>query len=77
MVCGFHDPHLVVFLSELGIHVDCIIKVQSEEYPSSDLSGRSADDLEEPKDDRQLSELHCDISPCIKSRPRCVKVTEL
>ena len=32
MVSGFHQPHLISFLSELGVDVDCIIKVQSEEY---------------------------------------------
>ena len=54
LISGFHEPHLVIFLSELGIHVDCIVKVVSEEYPPPDLSSRSADDLEEPKDPKEL-----------------------
>ena len=29
---GFHDPHLIGFLNELLLNVDCIIKVESDEY---------------------------------------------
>ena len=32
IMTGFHDPHLIGFLNELGLNVDCIIKLESDEY---------------------------------------------
>ena len=33
---GFHEPHLITFMNELGLTVDCIIKLQSDEYVHED-----------------------------------------
>ena len=32
MVCGFHQPHLLSHLAELGLSVDSIIKLSSEDH---------------------------------------------
>ncbi|CAH1799483.1 unnamed protein product [Owenia fusiformis] len=32
LIYGFNHPHLLRYLDELGVYVDCIIKVESEDY---------------------------------------------
>lgn len=29
---GFNDPHLLPYLAEIGVNVDCILRVSSQEY---------------------------------------------
>ena len=53
---GFHEPHLIGQLSEIGVDVDCIIKVKSENYETMFAPDQSPDDLDPApeKDEKQI-----------------------
>ena len=53
LVVGFPHPNLFSSLTNIGIDVDCILKVESEDYPASE-STMPADDDNVEKDEKQL-----------------------
>ena len=55
-VSGFHEPHLIGQLTEIGIDIDAIIKVVSEDYTRFSKQDESSDDLDPApeKDEKQL-----------------------
>ena len=53
LVVGFTYPHLFSHLVDIGVNVDCILKVESEDYPASE-STMPADDDNVEKDEKQL-----------------------
>ena len=58
MVSGLHHPHLPSQLAELGVHIDSIIKVESDDYAGlQPPSGSGSDTDREPLDDKQLGML--------------------
>jgi hypothetical protein len=50
IVYGFHNPHLVAYMSELGITVESIIKISSQDY--SRFEKQEVPDVE--KDEKTL-----------------------
>ena len=49
-VCGFHEPHLIGQLSEIGVDVDSIVKVTSEDYSRFETVTTAFDQLDQPQD---------------------------
>lgn len=50
LIYGFHNPHLVAYMSELGITVESVIKISSQDY--SRFQKQEVPDVE--KDDKTL-----------------------
>ncbi len=48
IISGFHHPHLLSYLSDIGVNVDCIIKVQSEDYHQLDTVLAAVQALDPP-----------------------------
>ncbi|XP_056016110.1 sperm-associated antigen 17-like isoform X9 [Ostrea edulis] len=51
LIYGFHNPHLVAYMSELGITVESVIKISSQDY--SRFQKQEVPDVE--KDDKTLA----------------------
>lgn len=50
VIYGFHNPHLIAYLSELGITVESIVKISSQDY--SRFQKQEVPDVE--KDEKTL-----------------------
>lgn len=48
LITGFHHPHLLTYLLEIGVNIDAIINVNSQSYNSTDCG-----------DEVVASEEHC------------------
>ncbi len=46
MLTGFHQPYLISYLAEVGIHVDSIIRIVTENYERFELQAASDADPE-------------------------------
>ncbi|XP_067947410.1 sperm-associated antigen 17-like [Watersipora subatra] len=54
IIAGFNHPHLITQLAEVGIYLDSVIKVGSEEYPQP-VAAPLADENAPPKDEKTLA----------------------
>lgn len=63
VIYGFHNPHLVAYLSELGITVESIVKFSSQDY--SRFQKPEVPDVE--KDEKTLGKKNCHYLKTIKS----------
>ncbi|XP_074656457.1 sperm-associated antigen 17-like [Tubulanus polymorphus] len=57
LVQGFNHPHLISYLSEIGINVDCIIKLKSQDYSRFETETADVDpDIDQvEKDEKTLA----------------------
>ena len=55
IITGFNHPHLFSHLADIGITVDSIIKVTSEDYSRFEVVVDPAEESDQPeKDEKQL-----------------------
>ena len=53
LVAGFNHPHLITQLAEVGVYLDSVIRVESEEYPKPPTP-EPLDENAPPKDEKTL-----------------------
>ncbi len=60
-IAGFQHPHMFSQFADIGIHIDSIIKVTSEDYNRFEATPTESEESEVTKDEKTLGILFCSL----------------